>query len=77
MKLGYRKLDNNCIAVLAILGINDENRNNVINKKEAMFICSKVKVLRIYDMFTKEDKKSGNSIRYNCKANTYTVGEIK
>lgn len=77
MKLGYRKLDNNCIAVLAILGINNENREHVINKNNAMFICSKVKVLRIYNMFTKEDQNSCNSIRFSSKPNTYTVGEIK
>jgi antitoxin component YwqK of YwqJK toxin-antitoxin module len=55
MLIGYKKVDNDIIIVLEIIGNNDENRK-VYNKYYAKYRCSVAVVLDIYDMFTKEKR---------------------
>ena len=50
MNIGYKKLQNNYIAKLEILGKTNENRKNIANLQYAKYRTSKVKVLEIFHM---------------------------
>ena len=50
MNIGYKKLQNNYIAELEILGKTNENRDDIANPQYAKYRTSKVKVLKIFHM---------------------------
>ena len=50
MNIGYKKLQNNYIAELEILGKTNENRNDIANPQYAKYRTSKVRVLKIFHM---------------------------
>ena len=56
MHLGYKKARDNKIIVLDIIGKNNENRNDIYDKKYAKMRCSMAKVIDIHDMNNKEIK---------------------
>ena len=73
IKIGYKKLRNNLIAELEILGDNNENRSDIVDPINAEHRCSKVRVLSIKDHDGKPYDE-GNSL--NDKQFIYKVGEI-
>lgn len=72
-KIGYKKLRNNLIAELEILGDNNENRSDIVDSINAKYRCSKVRVLSIKDYDGKAHEE-GRSL-YNGEF-IYKVGEI-
>ena len=50
MNIGYKKLRNDYIAELEILGKTNENRDDIANPQYAKYRTSKVKVLKIFHM---------------------------
>jgi antitoxin component YwqK of YwqJK toxin-antitoxin module len=72
--IGYKKLRNDYIAKLRILGQTNEQRDGVVDAMYSKYRTSKVKVLKIYHFKTREEIQEMNSI-YD-KSFIYRVGEI-
>ena len=51
--IGFKKCRDGLIAILEILGENNENREDIVDKNFAMMQCSRAKVLEILDMHDK------------------------
>lgn len=62
MKIGYKKARNDLIVKLEILGVNNEERKDIVDKNFAKMRCSEARVLAIYHMFTKKQQKYAFSI---------------
>ena len=58
MNIGYKKLQNNYIAKLEILGKTNENRKNIADPQYAIYRTSKVKVLKIFHMNSEVDDET-------------------
>ena len=73
--IGYKKCHNGRIAVLEILGKNNEEREDIVDKSFAGMRCSMARVVRIYDMHDPELEYEEAFGIYN-KCFKYTVGEV-
>ena len=73
--IGYKKCQNGRIVVLEILGKNNENRKDIVDKRFAKMRCSRARVIGIYDMHDPEiECEEAFGIRD--KSFKYIVGEI-
>ena len=73
--IGYKKCQNGRIAVLEILGKNNEEREDIVDKRFAKMRCSKARVIRIYDMHDPSIEYEEAFGIYD-KSFRYAVGEI-
>ena len=73
--IGYKKCHNGRIAVLEILGKNNEEREDIVDKSFAGMRCSMARVVRIYDMHDPELEYEEAFGIYN-KYFKYAVGEV-
>lgn len=72
--IGYKKVQNDIIVELEILGNHNEDRN-YIDKRYAKMRCSKAKVLNIYSIFNMNIKFQSAKSLYD-HSFTYDVGQI-
>lgn len=61
-KIGYKKLRNDYIAKLRILGQTNENREGIVDAQYAKYRTSKVQVLKIYHYDTHHEVQEMNGI---------------
>lgn len=77
MNFGYKKGAKNTIIVLDIIEPLDERRDDIINPDFALFHCARAKVVKIYDMFTKEPVDSTMNLRkLHTTPTKYVVDQI-
>jgi hypothetical protein len=74
--IGYKKCANNRIVVLEPLGRNNEGRNDIVDANFAKMRCEYARVIKIYDMITKEEFDSATSFCDNNHKITYEKGKI-
>ena len=72
MNIGYKKLQNDYIAELEILGKTNEHRKNIANPQYAKYRTSKVKVLKIFKNERRGIKQMNGLYNKNF---SYTVGK--
>ena len=75
MNIGYKKLQNDYIAKLKILGKTNENRNDIIDPRYAKYRTSKVKVLKIFKNGKRGIKIIKQMNGLHDKNFVYTVGK--
>jgi hypothetical protein len=74
--IGYKKCANNRIVVLEPLGRNNEGRNDIVDANFAKMRCEYARVIKIYDMITKEEFESATSACEGHNKITYERGKI-